>query len=402
MKYYFILFLLLYFQRVESQPVLISPSDKNHFTNLIRNAKIVALGESVHGSATALKVRLEYIKTAYDSLGIDTVMVEMPYADNRSIENYFKAKSLSFNDSCEVFSFYYMKTYEYFAFVDSLKSYIPEVKIMGIDIQEYKKNIRNLNQITIPFPNTIRKKVFPIIDSLKAECLNKKGAENQRLKNGLSVSAKLMDRLENVLKKEKKLYRVHNLEKEFVLLKRSLSFHSDLSSWPGNYRRSNFIRDSLMFENIKLLTNDFSSRAILLGHNGHIQKSKSIIPLGYLLSNHLKKQYKSIATDFYSGKVYCKGWDGKGHYLPPEVTSLEPNEKGLFKLLNKCSFQNYGLIGNYHPKLLRKKVNLWDIGAVCFERRAGNYRSRLSRDFDDAIFFKHSESFTPLLPMKKY
>jgi erythromycin esterase-like protein len=111
------------------------------------------------------------------------------------------------------------------------------------------------------------------------------------------------------------------------------------------FGRNDFnVRDGYMFENIKwVVSKTPGNKAIILAHNGHLQKTKftMLTSLGYLLNSFYDNKYFVMATDFNTGDVNI--YNGKaGRYENKFFKEVE-DKNGIEYYLKQCKYPNFFL-----------------------------------------------------------
>lgn len=111
------------------------------------------------------------------------------------------------------------------------------------------------------------------------------------------------------------------------------------------------IRDEYMFKNIKsIVSKTPKNKAIILAHNGHLQKTKftTQTSLGYLLNNFYGNKYFVMATDFNTGNVNIYN-DKIGLY--ENMSFKEVEDKSCIEFYFKqCKYSNFFLPVNVASK----------------------------------------------------
>jgi len=109
------------------------------------------------------------------------------------------------------------------------------------------------------------------------------------------------------------------------------------------FGRNDFdIRDRYMFENIKsIVSKTPGNKAIILAHNGHLQKTKftTLTSLGYLLNKFHGSKYFVIATDFNTGDVNIYN-DKTGRYENTFFKDVE-DKNAIEYYFKQCKYPKF-------------------------------------------------------------
>ena len=162
------------------------------------------------------------------------------------------------------------------------------------------------------------------------------------------------------------------------------------------FGRNDFnVRDGYMFENIKsVVSKTPENKAIILAHNGHLQKTKFEMrtSLGYLLSNFYGNKYFVVATDFNTGDV--KIYNSKTDRYENKFFKDVEDKKGIEYYFKQCKYPNFFLPVNLASKntavatLVNNEIkmlrNLSATGTII------KSSVRLAENYDLIIFFNNT------------
>jgi erythromycin esterase-like protein len=154
-----------------------------------------------------------------------------------------------------------------------------------------------------------------------------------------------------------------------------------------------------MFENIKsIISGSLQNKAIVLAHNGHLQKTKfmTLPSLGYLLNNFYSSKYFVIATDFNIGNVQIYNVK-TGQYEYKLYNEVE-DKNAIEYYFKHCKYPNF-LLSVYNAlknpattSLVNTKIKmLRNIGAT------GDIITtpvRLAENYDLIAFFNNTNDVT--------
>ena len=163
-------------------------------------------------------------------------------------------------------------------------------------------------------------------------------------------------------------------------------------------------RDKFAFDNLKWLVESQRKYPIILwAHNAHVQKKdiiyENFIPTGEYLNQYASKDYYSIGSAFYEGKVRAIYSGSLTNVNLPKIDSI-----GAEAYLIKAGFNNYLLnikkakIYKEWRKVLTDTTVIRSIGSAYQPEIPGrNYRlTCFDQQYDALFFFKKSNIPTPL------
>lgn len=302
--------------------------ENNNFKDLpFSEKKILAIGETVHGSSTMNDFAVEMIKNRIVNNNCRIVLLEIPLESsfyiNRYIagDQYFELDTIStyFND----------KLYS-----DSFISLIRWIKEYNLSSKE-KVLFLGLDMNSVPLKSRVD--LFNFFYALNAEFNN----------NELNTICKLLLETKTPLKNVLSIFDAnHDFEnifnkKESELIRYSIEAIDQTSD---SYYR--FIsRDSTMYENAKFVINnllDANQSITIFEHFRHVNYNPELTildhyPFGYYMRNKYKSDYSCIALAADSGSILSSNLKGSNF----KVEKLEPAPSGSIEsLINKLNIDS--------------------------------------------------------------
>lgn len=348
---------------------------------LTGNSKVIALGESTHGSAEIFKMKDRIIRFLIQNNNFNIFSIEARMPESYRISDYIIKGEGSAKDCLRGMNFWTWKTNEVLNMIEWMKKYNQsadkKVSFTGFDMQNFSTPITELKKEFKDSPSIIRK-----LDDLEILLINFK---DKKLKKTASVmDSKDKETAQSILS---------SIKKEIS----TTPLSSNDPEWTRQYIRlleqntelNTLTRDQFMAENVLWIKNhNPDSKIILWAHNGHINKAP--IRMGKYLSDELGKDYVSIGFAFYSGQYTAKGENGLTAYdaQEPYVGTYEYylnsiNEPYFILDIKKMKEDN-----NERLNWLIKDLDLRRTGAANIPDEFTH--KNISEDFDYLIFINQS------------
>lgn len=340
----------------------------------LTGTKLLAIGESVHGSATVNKAAVQLIKQQVAGNNARLVVLEMPFAQllsyNRFIQGdpAFKIDSLlidyhslvSKNQLTDLLL--WLKRYN-----DSAEE---KVWLMGMDIDT--SPISSAMWLFDYFYTLNQCQPHPVFESLCAE---------------LVKTDRSFEKMKRLLESSKDIESLTG-EKEYQILMYCLGMNGRTSSRTSGRKT---VRDSMMFENSKLLVDVLASgtkKAVFYAHLSHTNyRTLSTTFLSPSFGAYMKKKfgndYSNIAILVGDGSVLIREGDS---LLEKQLQSPPPNS--LERLLSRQEESYF-----YTPAMLGV-AQLRELGATYTAGREFGTMTLQPR-MDGIIFIRNSEAALP-------
>ena len=383
---YIIVYLFLFSSYVFAQSIkgtsypITSNSSYYFLDEVLKNKKIVLLGEQSHGDGATFDEKITLIKYLHEKLGFNTIAFESGLYDNYQAYKDFSSK----NKKTAVFNESIGSIWSDTKSIQNLINYIEErsiqqdtIKIVGFDNQE--SSIFNNNFIE-DFRQIIKKRKFKIsentitkiekvfisrdfenIATSKKDSLDLASDYNlilnsfQSLKD-ISLHEKMMQQvfISNisdadfaVKQRQKQKIAIQNprdaqMAKNLIFLS-ELNPNEKIICWGASYH---FARNVDQYEYTNLTEDYFRQQAELentiIGQTDYKfgdgkEILKDALPMGQILKNYFKDSLYSLAFSSYDGEYGLVG-DKKFSILTPPEQSIE---KQLYNTKNEKVFFNF-------------------------------------------------------------
>lgn len=396
-------------------------SDLDELMSVIKDKRIVMLGESSHGTSEFYQWRkvisLELIKNhKFDFIAIEG---DWPACQklNHVIQSQDEASIVELLKAFDRWPTWMWANMEMEDLLFELKLLKTELKrkigFHGLDVYSLMESVQELKKILPTFDHSIFKRYFDIFSWFENFHFNEKEYTRSLFKDPEGCQKEVENFCQEIL-----LYKINDPLKKDDLFQVIQNAHVIKNA--QHYYRSMIsiddqswnIRDQHMMETLMRLTNHYgpSSKGIVWAHNTHIGDYKGTdmvlrreVNLGGLAKERYGEDHVSlIGLGTFSGSVMAShAWEGPSEVLPlPEARpqsleflmhnlSREKLPKNFYLLLNEAKknsvlleFKGHRAIGVvYHPESDRK----------------GHYvPTSLPRRYDGFIFIDETHPLTPI------
>jgi len=351
--------------------------DITFLKNKAKDAVIIGIGESTHGTALYNTYRQRLIRFLVQEMGYKAIIDEGDILAAEKVDDYINHQT----DSLE--------------FIGGLRPVVTNKKELDW-LRSYNKNRPEDERVHI-YGAEIRG-FYGIIQKLKSFFDSPDvNIVLERFTGEIGVAYKNLTKTD--FEDIKRVADKWSTDCNNSLCSYYLSLLNQQIDFAYRYRfgRNSFnVRDGYMFENIKSIVSKApESKAIVLAHNGHLQKTKfnAKTSLGYLLNDFYDGKYFVMATDFNTGNVNIyNAMNGRfKNMFFKDVRNINAIEY-YFK---ECKYRNFLLSisdASHHsltaPLVNNKTKMLRNIGAT-----GGIIKSavRLAENYDLVIFFKDTD-----------
>lgn len=357
-------------------------------TNSLPNEiKILALGESTHGSHEIVNLKSELLKSLVLN-GYKNIILESNFSTTVLLDKYIK------NETDEELKTI-MKNIGFFPYFDS--NFIDLIKwLKKYNSQKNKNEIVSIYGMDIQFEIgqaiKLREKLFDSIESIILikieEILRNKCSSNEKIHLLKKISLKNL----NVINPANCI--------DSLIFLNVLESHIRLLHPKGKQYKQ---REEMMYNNIERIINLFipvSEKVIIWSHNGHLARHSNVRKItGEYLFEKYRNKYYSIGIDINKGKIKAINKDSIINKIFLSSFELDTNIKTIskeFELINKGILYLYNLNSE---QFLKSKNNMREIGGTYSKNSAQMnpyfyyINSRIYKRFD-ALFLINSS--TPL------
>jgi erythromycin esterase len=350
-------------------PNSISNEDLKILIKLIGNSRVVALGETTHGSSEIFKMKHRIIKYLAENDGFDLFSIEANMPESYKLNEYIIEGKGDPTDLIKGMYFWTWRTQEVLNMVEWMRNHNKsenKIYFTGFDMQFYFGAIQELSEA---FKND--SEIQEVIKELKSKLDELKYVSQ-----------------ENKSKLDDQLNRLHDFisKSDYPSSKKNWLFQNIriIEQYLENSSRDKYMAENLLW--IKSQNPD--SKIIVWAHNGHIKKTGT--SMGKYLSDSLKNNYLTIGFTFYKGNYTAVGTNGLTNYLAQEA--YPGTYEYYFNAINEPIF----LLDLRQVKNQKSLSSKWLLGQLSF-RTVGAmktyyefYDTDLTADFDLVIFINES------------
>ncbi|MGB3343075.1 MAG: erythromycin esterase family protein [Aequorivita sp.] len=357
--------------------------------------KIVAIGESTHGTSEFYKLREAITKRLIQEEGFNMVILESPYDNIELLNKDLETKPLDNLIMKHLFSIY--QTQEMKSFLQWYQN----------NRSKYNISFKGCDDSNWVFYEVLADKLVGIKDSELDKLMKKlksnitKGSKSNS-KNELSLGINIYNNLVTI---EKYLKSTNNLTKpvEEIIFNGKNTYINYVNIKSKKQFQS---RDEIMAERISYLAKDKNNKIIVWAHNAHISNEiivdKEIGIMGRDLKQEFGDDYHSIGLTTLKGSYSFI--DEKSINGDPVFTnklkkgSIESTDTLLWENVLAQNGDSFYL----NLSALKEELNTDDVlGPIKFigynkETNKDIYKLPLFKDFDSLIFIENTNATTPL------
>ena len=393
--------------------------DFEHLVDIVKNKKIVLIGESTHGTKEFYQLRAQITKELIERCGFNAVALEGDWADVYRINRY--VKGFSGDDSAESsmkelsrFPLWMWRNRVMVDFIEWLRERntvaVEKAGIYGLDLYGLKNSIKSILETVKRrrpehFEEARRRYAcfqFPLEDgveygrrvalSLQDSCAQEVVDELKALRDKFKHELEALGESEEFLSLERNAEVVIGAESYYRNL-----FNPGVSTWN--------IRDKHMFETLRSLdehiSQNGSGKIVVWAHNSHVGRAVSTrrelmdeTTLGELAADHYKDMCYSIGmTTCYGSVTAAHNWDEEGRFFHVN----EPLENSYEKLFERVGGDF--MLAAETLKELKRPLLERAIGVIYrpeTERHSHYFESDLAARYDWLIHVRETSAVEPL------
>ncbi|MFT3934136.1 MAG: erythromycin esterase family protein [Chitinophagaceae bacterium] len=350
--------------------------DIDFLKDATKEAAIIGIGESTHGTSLYNTYRQRLVRFLVQEMNYKAIIDEGDILAAEKVDAYINGKT----DNLDLIGglrpvITNKKELDWLRAFNLIKPENDRIHIYGAEVRGFYGIAQKIKSFFPDYANGILRKLEGDI-GVGYKNLTKKDFEDIS-----NLSKKLKDESNNPAQ-------LHYLS----LLDQQINF-----AYNQRFGKSDFsLRDQYMFDNIKHVVSGIAgNKAIVLAHNGHLQKTKfmSLASLGYLLNNFYDNKYFVIATDFNIGNVNVYNLK-TGDYENKFFEDVQ-DENACEYYFSKCKYPNFSIsIRNafndpatklFMDKKLKMERNITATGDIIKSSIS------LAENFDLIIFFKNAD-----------
>lgn len=342
-----------YSKPFENKPLNKNVHDLAFLSSLVKDKKIIGLGEPNHGNREIFQIKSRIVKFLSKNDGFNTFVFE-DETDNINRVNDYLINEMDDRpvDSLMVYFKHLFQIEEIKELVVWLKNYnngkVPNEKIyfLGCDMQDDKQSIQYLKEFALEEDN----KLYSLILAYEEEY---KVYENlkiiKQIQNHLITKQSLEDEINH----------------EYNRLLHSSKILEQFAIFDANLGNRSIHRDSSMANNILWISNNYPKRKLFYwADNTHVKK-KAITSAGGYLAKKLGEEYYVIGTAVGKGKTKGK-FDENANLTAQLFPSrreyfLNAAKDSIYFLpLEKFRLELQDIKENYHDMNRRWEFDLFD------------------------------------------
>ena len=359
--------------------------DKKQFEKNIANARIIGIGDNVHGSSSIVRLKGTISKTLIENKDFTLLAIE----DSPFVGAVFNRYILGFSDTIDQKDVNVMySNKDFIALMSWLREYnrstTKKVKIFGVDINsKYENQIEYINKVTL-------NKYSIQLDSINSIFKQQLGNWNPTGGDKIPFSEEQKQYFRENLELIKNNAALMNIEKDDKML---IYYYADNLLKYLNFSKQS--REKHMADNIEwLLSNHLNEKIIYMAHNSHVGNSYSETKMtGAWLKELFKDEYYIIGTCYYEGTDMFKK-----QALRNSTNVINESVKGSYEYLfnqidNDCFYLDMKQLKqskNTSNEWLTKPMLIRDCGVELFNYYHEFSLTTINHQFDAVVFIKES------------
>ena len=335
----------------------------------LKRKKIIAVGESVHGSNAIAKIIPRFIQQQITQNNCRLVIFEIPL-EMALLYNKYVCDSKFALDKDYLFGVEFESLLEWIRNYNSHKGESEKINVLGMDYCSYLNSENATSSYIFDYLTSINKdKRSKEIDSLSIMLLERP------LKESI-----------NYLKKQKKLKNELS-QMDYKCISHILTLSESMGT---DENKRMIARDSVMFENMKFLISNYcpsEARTFIYGHSGHLNRISGypslpdIASLGSMMSHYYRDDYYSITVHVENGSLFLPN-----EKMIRDCYQLTNFESTLETKLGEIGYDTYF---TYIPDCLNKPIFSRYVGSIF--KKQSFFPFNIYRRHDGIIFIRNTE-----------
>lgn len=377
---------------------------------LLKNKKIVSMGEATHGTKEFAAIKSRFFKFLALRLNFNVFALEADFSKALAVNEYILGKRNDGEDALKSLEFFHCVNKETLELIKWMREYNSQassekqIKFYGFDFFDVKTSLEKIHvfftQVDAEFAGEVKQ-----IETIKSP----------HLYTPPYVKKDDIELIEKKLNADSLLYIRNSSHKEWRLTKHFVTLLK--YAYIINYHGETGIRDSLMKKNIDWIINfeGRDTKIMLWAHNAHVEyatmfnsnSDRQFKMMGLLLKETYKEQLYTIGFDFNRGEFYANAlvFNKKTKLTlfeigpaPKDHLAWQFSQAGKELLFTNLA----NAVGNESVKdWLGQRHKIRCIGAVFFEEWKSDpdsyyYPCYLSKSFDGLIFVNNTHGITRL------
>jgi erythromycin esterase len=368
--------------------------------SILKDNKVLALGESTHGTSDFFKMKFMIIKYCVTELGYKSIGIEADYAGTKQLNSFLTEGNGNIDDAIYDMGIAAWMTIEMKEIIEWLKDFNSnksakdKIQIWGFDMQFSNATVEDLKRIVLPYAknNEFEIHFFDTIQSWKYSNQINKAKLDGFIKN-LKELSKIMNVSDRI-----------NLLRLTQILEQTMYFKSKT-----DYVERLIVRDSCMAFNVNTTLDFYKHKSILWAHNGHIAKSKNYKnwrPMGSYLNKEYGDSYYPLGLMTEKGSI---GFYNRLTLMNDTIEiPFDSKKKSYDKILANNSYDNFFIdikssLKKPTLKQLFSEKHLTRTIDLIYNTKTKNYyvqnnyfKESLYENFNGIIFIRQTRGARPL------
>jgi erythromycin esterase len=276
------------------------------FKEILKDKKIVAMGEATHGTAEFFQMKHRMFEFLVEEMGYRIFGIEAEFGGSQVVNDYILHGEGSVEDCLNAMIFWTWDTKEVAEMIEWMREFNEKaeaddkIKFYGFDMQGIDYSLKYvLNYLEKLNPNEADK-----YGALGTINFNAPDMGNVNILNNH------IDNIQSEIIKNRNEYIENSSVEEYDLIERHIEI---IYQWIDFIKHVEFNkRDYYMAENVKWILNYEdkyygNDKIMLWAHNGHVSNGlPQYINLGENLKNFFNEDYYAIGFDFYKGNFVSR------------------------------------------------------------------------------------------------
>lgn len=373
--------------------------DLLHLKTVLRDVKLVGLGESTHGTSEFFKMKHRLLRFLVQEMNYTRFYLEASMSRCRYINDYVLYGKGNADSATLIQGFVPWRVEEVRDMIEWIRTYNKsvaenkKVRFYGIDLQINDMAWKQLKE----FYKIVKEKKVAELDNLqqKADSAAKQSNNPDSLVKGAvlfgAIHKDIMGIVDDMVMNQGEYeYKVgkENYQRNLMNIKLIAQQAESYKNLMVNFR------DYYMAQNVLHLQNQGGddTKGVVWAHNGHI--SKGWTTMGSFLAEIMGKKYYAIGFDFFSGSFQSRNKDINNTSHNWDIIPLgAPPAKSLPWYLNKAGHENFFIdfrfTGIENLKAFSKSYPMHSVGSMYSASWPQVYPEKLT-DYDGLIFIRNS------------
>lgn len=375
-------------------------SDFSKIKELLKNKRIIALGEATHGTHEFFEMKRTLVEYLVKEMGFKVFVIEADYTGAQAMNTYIIDGKGNPIDALQKMGIGVWFTKEFLVMIEWMKKYnetqnfTNKIKFYGCDMQFAINSGKALIDGTVKFKTPLS---ADAIKGIKLIIDYKYG----------QVDKSQVDLLDNVVKELNESSVIEGDSMKLAFNRRYITSVLQTIEYAKTSKfifDKNIIRDERMAENCEWIYNyENKNKMVIWAHNLHIAKNitkDNNLPMGYYLNKKFSEDYYAMGFDFNKGDFRAYNTETKkyGICTVPEINS----KKSVEYIFKQCSSPRFFLDFDSNKKIdvingfLNERLDARSIGGSYNPKKQLDGKDgtdqKLVTMYDGLIFFNQTSA----------